>query len=67
MTITPTEVVVVVTLGVAVFVYRLFRPARPTEQPGPHNNWTRTDRDRAGFSFDESGAGTMGGEPGGHW
>lgn len=67
MTITSTDAVVLVTLGFAVFAYRLFRPARATEQPGPHNDWRRTGRGGGDSSFHESGAGMTGGGDGGHY
>ncbi len=66
MTITPTDAVAGVAVGFAFFAYWVFRPRRSTEQPGPHNNWERTDWGDDGSSFNESGAGFGSGGDGGH-
>ena len=55
MTIAPIVAVVVVTFGLGFVVFWTFWPARPTDRPGPHNNWRKNYSGVADSSCNDGG------------
>lgn len=61
MSIEPVFAITATIAGFAWLVWRLFWPRRSADEPGPHNDWRRTDRRGTDTSFGGSGAADVGG------